>query len=115
MDGKQSAIGRRIYDLRIEHDIQQGELASAINIHQSVLNRIEKGSRPARDTEIRDIALYFGISADSLLCMPGMPSRDNSHHVLSDEELVLLKKYRALDARGKHAVDDTINREFCYV
>lgn len=67
MENANTGIGRRIYDLRIERDIQQGELANAVHIHQSVLNRIEKGSRPARDTEIRDIALYFGVSADTLL------------------------------------------------
>lgn len=62
-----SKIGQRIYDLRVERDIQQGELASAINIHQSVLNRIEKGTRPARDLEIVALANFFKVSADYLL------------------------------------------------
>lgn len=73
MENATTGIGRRIYDLRIERDIQQGELANAVHIHQSVLNRIEKGSRPARDAEIRDIALYFGVSADTLLGIPHTP------------------------------------------
>ncbi len=62
-----SGIGQRIYDLRIEHDIQQGELAKAIGLHQSVLNRIEKGTRPARDLEISALATYFQVSSDYLL------------------------------------------------
>lgn len=62
-----SGIGQRIYDLRIEHDIQQGELAKAIGLHQSVLNRIEKGTRPARDCEISALASYFQVSSDYLL------------------------------------------------
>ncbi len=62
-----SGIGQRIYDLRIEHDIQQGELAKAIGLHQSVLNRIEKGTRPARDLEISALAAYFQVSSDYLL------------------------------------------------
>ena len=32
MDNINYGIGQRIYDLRIEHDIQQGELANAIHI-----------------------------------------------------------------------------------
>lgn len=70
MESKVSVIGQRIYDLRVEKNIQQGELAKAVHIHQSVLNRIERGTRPARDTEIRDIAIYFGVSADTLLAIP---------------------------------------------
>lgn len=61
MENIHSTIGQRIYDLRIEHDVQQGELSKAIGLHQSVLNRIEKGSRPARDTEIISISRYFNV------------------------------------------------------
>ena len=67
---KESPIGQRIYDLRIERDIQQGELANAIGLHQSVLNRIEKGSRPARDIEIAAIASFLQVSSDYLLDLP---------------------------------------------
>jgi len=70
MENTNCNIGQRIYDLRIERDIQQGELARAVHLHQSVLNRIEKGLRPARDDEIRRIALHFGVSADYLLDLP---------------------------------------------
>ena len=59
---KESPIGQRIYDLRIERDIQQGELANAVGLHQSVLNRIEKGCRPARDTEIANIASFLQVA-----------------------------------------------------
>lgn len=67
MENIHSTIGQRIYDLRIEHDVQQGELSKAIGLHQSVLNRIEKGSRPARDTEIISISRYFNVCTDYLL------------------------------------------------
>ncbi|MCI7611474.1 MAG: helix-turn-helix domain-containing protein [Selenomonadaceae bacterium] len=67
MENIYSTIGQRIYDLRIEHDVQQGELSKAIGLHQSVLNRIEKGNRPARDTEIISISRYFNVCTDYLL------------------------------------------------
>ena len=67
MENNHSTIGQRIYDLRIENDVQQGELSKAIGLHQSVLNRIEKGTRPARDTEIISISRYFNVCTDYLL------------------------------------------------
>lgn len=105
-------IGQRIYDLRVERDIAQGTLADAVHLHQSVLNRIEKGTRPARDREVRDIALYFGVSADELL---GMPPRaaDDAH--LSPLERHLLEKFRFLDRRGQTLVRHTIENEYDFL
>jgi len=118
MENENCNIGQRIYDLRIEHDIQQGELARAIHLHQSVLNRIERGLRPARDAEIHDIALHFGVSADYLLGLPAT-STDTVPHlgpIVSDkQEIALIEKFRALDDRGKRAVMDTVDREYSYV
>ncbi len=123
MENTNCNIGQRIYDLRIEQDIQQGELARAIHLHQSVLNRIEKGLRPARDEEIRLIALHFGVSADYLLGLPApgqskIPVSANltpaGQTITNEQEFTLLKKFRALDERGKRAVMDTAERESLY-
>ena len=118
-------IGQRIFDLRVERDIQQGELAQAIHMNQSVLNRIEKGTRPARDSEIYTIALFFQVSADYLLGLAKAPTAaknippvaipsDPANDILSTE-YNMLKKYRALDERGKKAVKETIDREYQYI
>ena len=124
MENTNCNIGQRIYDLRIERDIQQGELARAVHLHQSVLNRIEKGLRPARDDEIRRIALHFGVSAGYLLDLPtsinvNARSTDKEHttelSISADDELTLIKKFRTLDARGQHAVMDTVEREYSYI
>ncbi len=121
---KESPIGQRIYDLRIERDIQQGELANAVGLHQSVLNRIEKGSRPARDTEIAAIASYLQISSDYLLGLNDMlqnqnppPHEDNLHCApsLNSQEQNLVQIFRRLDSRGQHTVLDTLYREYDYV
>ncbi|MCI1921936.1 MAG: helix-turn-helix domain-containing protein [Liquorilactobacillus nagelii] len=60
-------IGLRIQSLRETFDLQQAELADKININRSVLNRIENGTRPLRDDEIKKIADFFEVSADYLL------------------------------------------------
>lgn len=105
-------IGQRIYDLRVERDIAQGTLADAVHLHQSVLNRIEKGTRPARDREVRDIALFFGVSADELL---GLPPRQTDELRLTPIERHLLEKFRFLDRRGQSMVRHTIENEYDFL
>lgn len=125
---KESPIGQRIYDLRIERDIQQGELANAVGLHQSVLNRIEKGSRPARDTEIAAIASFLQVSSDYLLGLAAMqtglanpnplpnalPHSPFSTNITHDEQK-LLQIFRQLDLRGQNTVLDILHREYDYV
>ncbi|MCH3958397.1 MAG: helix-turn-helix domain-containing protein [Selenomonas sp.] len=87
-------------------------------MHQSVLNRIEKGTRPARDREIRDIACFFDVSADYLLGIAGQSAdttSSSSAPVLSADELALIQKYRELDVRGRDAVSETLQHEYTYI
>lgn len=122
MSNSRLNIGQMIYDLRIEQDIQQCELARAIGLHQSVLNRIEKGSRPARDTEIISIARFFNVCTDYLLGLTKVrdikftpPSPQALSLRLSDLEVDVVQKLRLLDERGRRTVTDTINREYDYI
>lgn len=124
---KESPIGQRIYDLRIEQDIQQGELANAIGMHQSVLNRIEKGLRPARDTEIAAMAAFLHVSSDYLLGLASLPHEpnalpDNARAPqpaflanINTQEQRLVQIFRQLDTRGQNTVLDTLHREYDYV
>ena len=59
--------GERIKRAREDEDILQQELATAINMNVSVLNRIEKGTRPIRDDELVRIARALQVSTDYLL------------------------------------------------
>lgn len=118
-------IGQRIYDLRIERDIQQGELAKAIHIHQSVLNRIEKGTRPARDSEICALASFFKVSADNLLGLTTVSpvSSVSSIETISSPalkaksatEAELLTKFRILDRRGQQTVLNALRNEYDFI
>lgn len=63
-------IGERITELRKIKKISQQQLADKIGMNQSVLNRIENGSRPVRDDEIKAIASFFKVSTDYLLDVP---------------------------------------------
>ncbi len=59
-------LGERIIALREDRGIKQNELAAALQIDVSVLNRIEKGKRPLRDAEVLSLADYFKITVDEL-------------------------------------------------
>ncbi|MFP7469974.1 helix-turn-helix transcriptional regulator [Niallia taxi] len=60
-------IGERIAFLRESKGIKQKELAEKADINASVMNRIEKGSRPLNDNEIVNIAKILEVSTDYLL------------------------------------------------
>jgi len=67
-------LGQRIVYLRNLKEISQSELAIAINLNRSVLNRIENGTRPVRDIELVSLADYFNVTTDYLL---GRKVKDN--------------------------------------
>lgn len=119
MNTNEINIGQRIYDLRIERDIQQGELAKAIHIHQSVLNRIEKGTRPARDSEIYALASFFKVSADNLLGLTTVGSvgtiSSPAIKAKSATEAELLTKFRILDRRGQQTVLNALRSEYEFI
>lgn len=90
---EQIKIGRRISEFRESKNISQTELASRININRSVLNRIELGTRPARDLELKGIANVLDVSTDYLV-----GNTDNPNSVDDDMNAVDLDK--ALSEEG---------------
>lgn len=95
---EQIKIGRRISEFRESKNISQTELASRININRSVLNRIELGTRPARDLELKGIANVLDVSTDYLV-----GNTDNPNSVDDDMNAVDLDK--ALSEEGMAMFD----------
>jgi transcriptional regulator with XRE-family HTH domain len=93
-------LGQRIVNLREEHDLTQKELAEKLDFNRSVLNRIEQGTRPCRDDELKKLADFFDVSADFLLGRP--PTVEElPKPTLSDDEEELIAWYRALSEDSK--------------
>lgn len=65
-----SVLGNNIRFLREENNLTQKELASKININNSVLSRLENGERPLKTSELLSLADYFNVSLDYLLGRP---------------------------------------------
>ncbi len=68
----------RIRNLRLAKRATQQELGNSIKMTQSVVNRIERGTRPIRDDELKALARYFGVSTDYLLGNDAPATRDQN-------------------------------------
>ncbi len=60
-------VVERIVQLRREHDVSQKQLAAAIGIDPSSMNRIEKGERAVTVAELVRLADFFAVSTESIL------------------------------------------------
>ena len=82
------SVSSNVVKLRERRGLNQKELAESLGMNRSVLNRIENGTRPVRDDELKLFADYFNVSADYLL------GRDATKATpLSDEQATLLKDF----------------------
>lgn len=61
------SIGEKIKNLRLSHGMTQEQLSNALKMNRCILNRIELGTRPVRDDEVKQFADHFNVSADYLL------------------------------------------------
>ena len=60
-------IGQKIKELRLERNLNQRELAAAIQVSQPTIAAWESGENEPKATYILRLALFFGVTADFLL------------------------------------------------
>ena len=64
----------RIKNLRIDHDMTQAQLADLLETGQSYYAKYENGHRPLPIERLRDLCIYYNVSADYILGLPeGLP------------------------------------------
>jgi len=90
------SVSDRIVELRNNQRLSQKELAQRLKIDRSVLSRIEGGTRPIRDDELKLFADYFNVSADYLL-----ERATPRAHPLSAEQRKVLSVFDALSEESK--------------
>lgn len=95
--------------LRKEHGLKRSELASATGIHPSTLANYENGTREAPYEVLILLADYFHVSVDELLGreMPTFSKNDEPN--VSNEEKIIIKKYRSLSIRDKERLKDYLS------
>lgn len=60
-------FGKRIVEIRKEHNLTQKQLGEILNANQRTISQYEKESRDLNTDTIIKICIYFDISADYLL------------------------------------------------
>lgn len=64
----------RIKNLRIDADLSQKQIADLLKTSQSYYAKYENGHRPLPIDRLRELCLYYNVSADFILGLPeGMP------------------------------------------
>jgi len=64
----------RIKNLRIDADKTQTEIANILKTGQSYYAKYENGHRPIPINRLRELCIYYNVSADFILGLPeGMP------------------------------------------
>lgn len=61
---------KKIKNLRIDHDKTQREIADFLKTNQSYYAKYENGHRPLPIDRLRDLCLYYHVSADFILGLP---------------------------------------------
>ena len=60
-------LREKIIKLREERDCSQAELARRINMNNTALNKVEKGTRKLSSSELSELASVFNVTTDYLL------------------------------------------------
>lgn len=64
----------RIKNLRIDAEMTQTEIANLLQTEQSYYAKYENGHRPLPIERLRELCLFYNVSADYILGLPeGMP------------------------------------------
>lgn len=84
--------------------------------YPTLKSMFKRGLMNSGVSNVIKLCRYLGISADGLAegkIIANVTPRKEIFE-LTEEERELIEKYRALDERGRNAVDDTLDREYSY-
>ena len=101
--------------LRLEKGATQKEVADGCNLTPTCICQLETGARHPTGSTIRELARYFGVSADYLLGLEddfgvrtAAPAPNTGNESYSAEERELIKKYRSLSPELKEMLNGII-------
>ena len=57
----------KLKELRESHNLLQRQVAAGINMDTAVYCKIEKGDRQAREEQVRQLALFYGIPYEDVV------------------------------------------------
>lgn len=60
-------VSKRLYDLRIDNDLLQKDVANILQISQQYYSQYENGKRELPIRHLKTLALYYNVSSDYIL------------------------------------------------
>lgn len=103
-------ISENIKNLRLKYGLSQKELGLIAGVTDKAVSTWEQGIKEPRMGAIQKMADHFGIKkSDIIEDQPAAPATTANAMELSEREIILIKKYRQLDADGKALVDSIID------
>lgn len=121
MDNK---IGIRLKQLRVESGFSMDDEAFKLNsafglkITKSMMSRWENGSAQPTNIFLSAYARFHNIDLNYIVGLTDIkkPLTDCfPNDDFNNDERLIIKKYRALDERGKYNVRETVDREYAFV
>ena len=106
---------RNLNRLFLDSGKQKKELAAFVGVSDNTVTSWVKGRKVPRMDKIDMICSFFGVSRSSIITEKSVNTVLPPQPTLSKEEIEMIMQYRALDERGKSAVNDTLNREYSYI
>ena len=99
-------FGDKLREARKNKGYTQEQIAHLLGIAKSTYTGYEKGVREPDVFKIKRLVEVLDVDSSWLLGVDDSPSS------ITGAEYQAIKKYRALDERGKMAVDSTLAREY---
>lgn len=113
--GNKQIMSQNILRLMKKKDIDRKTLAESLDIKYSTLSDWINANTYPRIDKIEKMARYFNVSKADLV-EPFLEDRNISikypTHRVTDKEVLIIKKYRALDDYGIKAIDDLLDTEY---
>lgn len=104
-------FGERLTELRKENGYStRNEFAKILQIPSTTLRNYETGAREPGHKLLRQLAEYFNVSIDYLLCLTDEKEALNQIR-LNKSEYEHIEKYHNLDCFGRETVDIVLERE----
>lgn len=107
-------ISDRLKSLRESTGMSARKFAESIGMKYTTYYGYETGAREPGSEFLTQIADYFEVTTDYILCRTNDPNQEVGVQ-LTDAEKEAIKKYRALDERGKEIVSTVLEIEYRHV
>ena len=103
-------ISENIKNLRLKYGLSQKELGLIAGVTDKAVSTWEQGIKEPRMGSIQKMADHFGIKkSDIIEDQPATTATTAKAIDFSEREMLLIKKYRQLDADGREEIDDLID------